>query len=265
MGVAAASASSVQPNAPTIASILQSNPKASTGTELPSARSARVIDCTIGMAVCTPSVASTLATVESSMPPRDVDPITRSGVGPDNARPASSTEVWRLVMMTTTETVNDTPAPTTIAATRARSGCNRSRRSASKRIARSTRLHQLSVVQRLTSARPPRRLGVVRHHQQRDAALADLLGEKRQHRLAVRRVEVARRLIGKEECRLRDEGASDGGTLQLTTGQLGGQVLHAVGEADALEQLRGAAVAARAVEEQGQLDVLAHGERGDEV
>src|SRR4051794_6321899 len=217
------------------------------------------------MAVCTPSVASTLATVESSMPPRDVDPITRSGVGPDSARPASKTEVWRLVMMTTTDTVKDTPAPTTTAATTARSGCNRSRRSASNRIARSTRLHQLTVVQRLATTGAPRRLGVVRHHQQRDAALADLLGEKRQHRLTVRRVEVARRLIGKEERRLGHEGASDGGTLQLTAGQLGGQVLHAVGEADSLEQLGGAAVAARAIEQQGQLDVLAHGERGDEV
>src|SRR6185503_13358023 len=81
-------------------------------------------------------------------------------------------------------------------------------------------------------------------------------------------VEMGGRLVGEEQRRLVDEGAGDGDALLLPAREVAGAVLHAVAEADALEQLTGAAprvTSPRARRPQGRGHVLERGEAGDQV
>ena len=81
-------------------------------------------------------------------------------------------------------------------------------------------------------------------------------------------VEVAGRLVGKDQPRGVDEGAGDGDALLLAAGELGGAVLLAFGQADERERFAGAALALGAEstrEPEGHLDVFTGGEGGDEV
>ncbi len=57
---------------------------------------------------------------------------------------------------------------------------------------------------------------------------------------AVGGVEVAGGLVGEDDGRAEDEGAGEGDALLLAAGELDGVVVHAVGEADAGEELAGA-------------------------
>ena len=73
----AASASSVHPKLPTMASMRQSIPKVSTAVSWFCASSTSVTAWIIGMAAATPSVAATRSVTRSSSPPRVVAPMTR--------------------------------------------------------------------------------------------------------------------------------------------------------------------------------------------
>ena len=89
-------------------------------------------------------------------------------------------------------------------------------------------------------------------------ALVQLL-EQVHHRLAVLRVEVAGGLVGEQDRRLAADGARHGDALLLAARELAGQVLGAVGHADALERRRHALLAlggAHAAVGERQLDVL---------
>jgi hypothetical protein len=88
------------------------------------------------------------------------------------------------------------------------------------------------------------------------------------HRLAVRRVEVTRRLVGEKDHWIASHGARHGDTLLLTAGELRGIVLHAVRHPDALERVLHARLALRgrhAAVRERQLDVLVDREIADEV
>ena len=54
------------------------------------------------------------------------------------------------------------------------------------------------------------------------------------------RVEVAGRLVGQHQRRVHGQGAGDGDALLLAAGQLVGEMLLAVGQADLVEQMAGA-------------------------
>ena len=78
-------------------------------------------------------------------------------------------------------------------------------------------------------------MGVVGDDDCGDAALAGV--EDHPHdRLAVRRVERARRLVGQEEMALADDGAGDRDPLALAAGELVGIVAGPIGEAELLER-----------------------------
>ena len=82
------------------------------------------------------------------------------------------------------------------------------------------------------------------------------------------RVKVARGLVGQEDFRVADDGSGDGHALALSAGELRGAVLHAVGEADALDDLLGqplSLAAAHTTVDERQLHVVNHVERRDEV
>src|SRR5437588_10585596 len=76
------------------------------------------------------------------------------------------------------------------------------------------------------------------------------------------------RLIGEEQGRLVREGASDGHALLLAAREVTRPVLHAVAEADPIEQLGGATprlATTRAPRPQGRCDVLERGEARNQV
>ena len=98
----------------------------------------------------------------------------------------------------------------------------------------------------------------------RDAALARG-AQQAHHRLTVDRVERASRLVGEQEEAVADDGAGDGDPLALATGQVVGEALRLVGNAQPLQRLdaRDAGRAGGdAVELEGQRHVLDGGQPG---
>src|SRR5688572_223366 len=98
---------------------------------------------------------------------------------------------------------------------------------------------------------------VVGDHDQ-GAPLTSQLLEQVQDVLAARGVEVAGGLVGQDQVGLAGQGAGDGDPLHLPARELGRLVLHAVGEADLLEELldsRAPRGRRQATEEQRQLNV----------
>jgi hypothetical protein len=76
----------------------------------------------------------------------------------------------------------------------------------------------------------------------------------------VRRVEVARRLVGEDQLGLANQGSSDSDALLLTARQLGRAMLRAMRDPDLVEDPVDAALALRCrdvVIEQSELDILA--------
>ena len=99
-------------------------------------------------------------------------------------------------------------------------------------------------------------------------ALGIQLGEQVHDLLAVLRVEVTRRLVGKDEFGLDHYGTGDGNALLLTAGELLRIVTGTVTDGHAAHDFRDALLAfgSRHTEVlQRQLDVLLHGEFVDEV
>ncbi len=81
-------------------------------------------------------------------------------------------------------------------------------------------------------------------------------------------VEVAGGFVGEDEVGVGDDGAGDGDALFLAAGELAGEVVEAVGEADEIEGGGGifaALFAGEGGELEGQLDVFEGVEDGDEV
>src|SRR5262249_45873227 len=81
-------------------------------------------------------------------------------------------------------------------------------------------------------------------------------------------VQVAGRLVGQQHVRVLDQGTGDGDALLLAAGQLAGQVLGTVAEADAVQGFARSVVpvVVGCVErDEGGLDVLGGGQGGDQV
>src|SRR5262249_22629844 len=109
---------------------------------------------------------------------------------------------------------------------------------------------------------------VLRDEHERGAVIADMRLKDLHDSGSVLAVEVAGRLIGKQQPRAIDKGAGDGNTLLLAAGQLAGQVFQAMPQADRIERLLcGPASLAPGspAEYQRQLNVRPCGPRGDEV
>ncbi|MBA2297469.1 MAG: ATP-binding cassette domain-containing protein [Actinobacteria bacterium] len=81
------------------------------------------------------------------------------------------------------------------------------------------------------------RAGLVRDHDRRLAVLVDGVAHQREDLAAGGRVEVARRLVGEEHRRTRDERARDGDALLLAARELGWAMAPAIGEPGRVEQL----------------------------
>lgn len=84
----------------------------------------------------------------------------------------------------------------------------------------------------------------------------------------MRGVEVAGRLVCKEQLRAMNERARDGGPLHLAAAELVHAVVGAIGEMDQIEQLIGFCLhfpERRALEQQGEADVLPHGHGRQEI
>src|SRR5207344_3473695 len=86
--------------------------------------------------------------------------------------------------------------------------------------------------------------GIVRDHADRRAVHIQLTQELH-HRLAALRVEIAGRLVGKENDRLAGDRARDGDALLLPARELAGDVLRPVGHAHAFKGVRHALPALR--------------------
>src|SRR5689334_18388444 len=84
--------------------------------------------------------------------------------------------------------------------------------------------------------------GIVRDHADRGAAAVQL-AEQLHDRLAIRRVEVTRRLVREQDQRIAGDGARYRDALLLTAGELCGIVLHAVAHAHPLESVLDALLA----------------------
>src|SRR5580765_3404785 len=112
------------------------------------------------------------------------------------------------------------------------------------------------------------RAPVVRHHDDRLAELVVELLEERQHFGSRLAVEVAGRLVGDDPLRIGDERARDRHALLLATGELGGEVLRAVGETDQAQR-SGHVLASLAAGERSQgereLHVLERGQHRHQV
>ena len=91
------------------------------------------------------------------------------------------------------------------------------------------------------------------------------LGEQGDHVGAVRGVEVTGRLVGEQDLRPVRERARHRDTLLLAPGELGGVVVAAIREPDALEQLERPAARLLAAQLERHLDVLPRRERRDQV
>ena len=114
---------------------------------------------------------------------------------------------------------------------------------------------------------PRGEMGVVGDDDRGDAALARI-GDQLHHRLAVRRVERPRRLVGKEQTAFADHGPGDRDSLALAAGELIGIMPGPVGEPEPLERRHAGRVRPprrKAVELEGQRHVLERGEAGQEI
>ena len=99
-------------------------------------------------------------------------------------------------------------------------------------------LDQATTVDHAQPARQDRReIRVVRHDEQRRAALAIEIEEQLVDRLAGRAIEVAGRLVGEEQRRLEHHGAGERDALLLAAGQLARPVGEAMREPDAAEDV----------------------------
>ena len=107
---------------------------------------------------------------------------------------------------------------------------------------------------------------VVRDHDHRLPELLRRAAQQLEDLLPRRRVEVAGRLVGEDDRRLRDERARDRDALLLAAGELGRPVLAPVGEADALQQvLEELGLGLLAGDRERQDDVLLGGQHRQEV
>ena len=107
---------------------------------------------------------------------------------------------------------------------------------------------------------------VVRHQNQRTAGAAIQLEQQVGDFLTGGGIQIARRFIGKQHCRMRDEGASDRHTLLLSAGELFRIVRNARGQTHLSQHLRGCRSRIRTAGEfQWQHDVLNRGQGRDEM
>ena len=124
-----------------------------------------------------------------------------------------------------------------------------------------------AVAQEHDAVGPRRELRVVGDDDAGDAALRG--GAQQAHdRLAVDRVERAGRLVGEQQPALADDRPGDRDPLALAAGELVGEAVGALGEAELLERLeprRARGLGADAVELERQGDVLDRGEPGEQV
>ena len=91
------------------------------------------------------------------------------------------------------------------------------------------------------------------------------LAEEVEDELTVGGIEVAGGFVGEDELGTVDEGAGDGDALLFAAGELGGEGVGAVGDADAVEEggdAGGAFGGGDAVELKGEFDVFGGGEGG---
>src|SRR5690606_14237050 len=119
--------------------------------------------------------------------------------------------------------------------------------------------HQVAVVEPPHGAGALRGSRVVRDHDDRLLELPIQALEQIQDLVGALAIEIAGRLVGDDDFRIRDDGPCDGDALLLTAGELPGQVVHAVLEPDDLERdLRALAplVGGELREQQRQLHVL---------
>ena len=120
-----------------------------------------------------------------------------------------------------------------------------------------TVVHHLAVDQRDDAVGIERKLAVVGDQHQRLLMLA----AQRHHQLhdlaGGLGVQVAGRLVGKDDLRLCHKGAGDADALLLTAGHLGGLVVHALAQSHLFEDHLGAAVA------QSFADAAEHQRHGD--
>ena len=105
-------------------------------------------------------------------------------------------------------------------------------------------------------------VALVRNQDDRDSPLRAEAREDLHHLVARGRIEIAGRLVGEQQRRLRHQRAGDRHPLLLSAGQLVGMMFGAIGEAHGLERRHGALAAFRRLDdalagvEQRQLDVL---------
>ncbi len=78
---------------------------------------------------------------------------------------------------------------------------------------------------------------IVGHDDEGDAVLAGQIEQDLHDFRAVDGIQISRRLVGEEDFRLVDDGAGDGDPLLFAARKLGGQVVHAITQADALQSL----------------------------
>ncbi len=107
----------------------------------------------------------------------------------------------------------------------------------------------------------------MRDHEDRAALGVEVLEEPEDLGPRVR-VEVARGLVREDDARVVDEGARDRRALALAARELRRPVVQPVAELDGLEELPAASLALLARDapvEEGEVDVLEHGELRDEV
>src|SRR5436309_3133901 len=128
-------------------------------------------------------------------------------------------------------------------------------------------LDDAAVEERDSARGEPRIRRIVRHHDQRRAALVQL-GEQLHHRLPVLRVQVSGGLVREQDEGIAGDGAGDGHALLLAARELPGHVARPVAHADAIESVLYALLAIRRRHSpvgQGQLDVLEDGQVADQV
>ena len=108
----------------------------------------------------------------------------------------------------------------------------------------------------------------MRDHDRRDASRSLQLAQGLEDALAALAIEVPGRLVGEEKRGATGEGARDRDALLLTPGELVGELLRDVGEADLGEGVERASPARGGIEAeelQRRLDVLDRGERPEEI
>jgi hypothetical protein len=113
-----------------------------------------------------------------------------------------------------------------------------------------------------------RAVGVVGDHEDGFVELAIQALKKFEDVFGALGVEVAGRFVGEDEVGVGDDGAGDGDALFLAAGELAGEVVHAVFEANEFEGGGGvffALLAGEGGELEGEFDVFEGGENGDEV